>query len=86
VPYFDGESKNLKQNYNRCLNMFRNYSCNKNKVAMVKARDEYKKQTVRKNKFLYDKDQSKKLENERIFNAKANWKMLRGTVVKNVIL
>ncbi|XP_060553306.1 myosin-8-like, partial [Ruditapes philippinarum] len=46
-------------------------------VAMVKARGEYKK-TVRKKKFLYDKDQSKKLENERILNAKAYWKMLRG--------
>jgi hypothetical protein len=70
LEFFDGECKNLKQNYYRCLNMFRNYSCDENRVAMVKARGEYKK-LVRKKKFLYVKDQSKKLENERVLNAKA---------------
>jgi hypothetical protein len=47
------------------------------------ARGEYKKKLLEK-KFLYDKDQSKKLENERILSAKAYWKMLRGTVEKKM--
>ena len=80
MPYFDNDCKNLKKSYYRCLNIYRNYTCDENRVAMVKARSEYKN-TVRKKKFIYDKDQSKKLENARFSNAKSYWKMLRGSVV-----
>ena len=37
--------------------------------------------TIRKKKFIYDKDQSYKLENVRTKNAKTYWRMLRGSIV-----
>ena len=46
---------------------------------MVQARSNYKN-TIRKKKFLYDKEQTYKLEKARFSNAKLYWKMLKGTV------
>ena len=43
MPFFDSECKNLKQSYYKCLNMYRNNTCDENRVEMVRARSDYKK-------------------------------------------
>jgi len=43
---------------------------------MIHARSEYKS-TLRKNKFVYDRSETKRLETARLSNAKEYWKMLK---------
>ena len=59
--YIDGECKNLKRYYYKCLNTFRLNPCDDTRIDMVHARKCYKS-TVRKKKSVYDKNQSVKLE------------------------
>ena len=78
VPYFDIEYKQLKRNYYLCLNCYRNNDCNDTRIAMIHARSEYKS-TLRKKKFVYYKNETKRLEMARLSDANEYWKMLKGS-------
>jgi len=78
VPYFDNECKQLKKSYYVCLNCYRNNAHNYTRIAMVHAISEYKR-TLRKRKFIYDRNETKRLETARLSNAKEHWKMLKGS-------
>ena len=55
--------------YYRCLNYYRSNPCDETRVDMVQTRSSYK-YTVRKKKYVYDKEHTHKLESARFTNAK----------------
>lgn len=68
VQFFDNECKKLKRNYYPSSNYYRSNPCNESKSNIVQARSKYKN-TVRKNEFIFDENETKKLEAARFSNA-----------------
>ena len=57
AEYFDRECSDLKRNYYKCLNYYRNNLCDVIRIDMVHARKDYKN-VVRKKKFVYDRSKT----------------------------
>ncbi|XP_052767943.1 uncharacterized protein LOC128208423 [Mya arenaria] len=81
AEYFDSDCFDLKRNYYKCLNYYRNNPCDVTRIDMVHARRDYKNEV--KKKFVFYKSQTCKLENAKMNNAKLYWKMLKGSIGNN---
>ena len=61
------------------MNIYRNDKSDENRISMTSARSLYKC-LARKNKYQYDTEQTKILEQNRYLDAKRYWSMLKGSV------
>ena len=62
--------------------MYGPYPSEENRQSIVESRSLYKT-TIRKKKYAYDKNQTTKLENARLTNAKLYWKMVKNNTCKD---
>ena len=74
--WFNEDCRDARLELYRCLNLFRNDKSEINCKNMTRARSIFKS-NVRKAKFTYAKQQTRKLENMRFKNAKEYWKLLK---------
>ena len=75
-PWFDNNCEANRKHFYKCLNDFRNDKTDSNRIEMTRARTLYKS-TIRHMKYLYDKNQTEKLEKAKFNNAKQYWTLLK---------
>lgn len=68
-PWFDDECRGKRNEFYKNLNFYRNDKCEANRKSMSESRTDYKC-TIRKAKYVYDKDRTNKLEKARHQNAR----------------
>ena len=72
----------MRNTFYKTLNMYRKSHSVENSIAHSHARSVYKT-CIRKQRFMYDKTQTKQLEQARYKNAKQYWNMLKQTAGVN---
>ena len=65
-----------RQDFYYCLNMYRDDRSDQNRINMVTARTLYKR-ALRKARFVFDSNETKRLNDLRFKNAKEYWKLLK---------
>ena len=80
--WFNAECAEKRINFYRHLNIFRNNKTEENKRNFIDARTQFKT-CIRKSKFEYDHNETKKLLDARFNNAKLYWKMLKNVAGLN---
>lgn len=76
APWFDEECADNRCLFYRHLNLFRGNRCEENRINLVQARSKYKS-SLRKARFMYDKQQTEKLNKLLNKNARDYWKLLK---------
>ena len=76
LPWFDDNCRIKRQEFYFCLNFYREDRTDLNRINMVIARAIFKS-ALRKARFLFDSEQTRKLNELRYKNAKEYWKLLR---------
>ena len=75
-PWYNEECKENKNIFLFMLNKYRSSKTDENRKNMVKARSNYKS-ILRKSRFSYDKERTKKIVDAKFKNAKMYWNMLK---------
>ena len=75
-PWYNEECKENKNIFLFMLNKYRSSKTDENRKNMVKARSNYKS-VLRKSRFRYDKERTKKFVDAKFKNAKMYWNMLK---------
>ena len=76
-PYYTDECENKRKYFFACLNSFRKYDSDENRHALIEARKQFK-DMVRVCKKKYDINETRKIEQARLNNAKDYWDLLEG--------
>ena len=79
--WFDSECEAQQNQFYKTLRDYRREKSELNRQNMVKNRSAYKT-LIRSKRFQYDKNQTKRLEEARVKNAKEYWKLLKGLSTK----
>ena len=76
LPWFVDDCRIKRQEFYYCLNLNREDRTDLNRINMITAHAIFKS-ALRKARFLFDSEQTKKLNDLRYKNAKEYWKLLR---------